>query len=304
MQKKTAKLFLPVLISTLAALIAPQQMVPSGGLCANASPFPTVNGWILSADIQLYFPETLFDYIDGAAEQYFRYSFLDLKVAEYRNAQGDLITVEVYRHRSPVEAFGIYSLEQPPDPAILDIGARGYVQGPTLNFTAGPCYVKIFSYEQGFQTQDILRSFAEGVTKQLDGESSLPAILECFPEQRKRAFSEKYIATDFLGYAFLPSAFTAEYADSSLSFQIFIMASKDTAECRRVLKEYLKAMKLPHAKMHPGRYAFEDPYHGAIALVWKERCIWGLIGLTQEALTEKYLSLTGNLLAEHGFITF
>lgn len=37
------------------------------------------------------------------------YEFQELAVTEYRNAQKASVTVEIYRHSTPTQAFGIYS---------------------------------------------------------------------------------------------------------------------------------------------------------------------------------------------------
>jgi hypothetical protein len=264
--------------------------------------FPSLNGWVLAPSIQHYTPETLFQYIDGAAEQYIRYGFMNLLVGEYRNEFGDLTVVEIYRHSSPVDAFGIYSQEQPADPAIVSIGARAHIQGPTLSFCSGPYYVKVHSYAQGFQTQESLQEFGLAVAGRLNQSDQLPPILDCFPEADKRPYSEKYIADDFLGYAFFPDGFTAEYGDSSHSFQTFIIFSQDSTVAQGMMTEYLQALEYDQEIPLHGRLMIEDPYHGILYLAWKDRCLWGTVGLSDAAIGEEYLDRIGELLMDSHFI--
>jgi len=100
--------------------------------------FPEIEGWKRSGNIQVFTSESLFDYIDGAAELYLSYDFHQLQVAEYHDQEETIITVEVYGHKTPLHAFGIYSQERPREANFLDIGAQGYVEETMLNFVIGP----------------------------------------------------------------------------------------------------------------------------------------------------------------------
>src|SRR3972149_9613743 len=66
--------------------------------------FPEVKGWKQAGKPQAFSPETLYEYIDGAADLYLKYEFQELKVAEYRNDRKASVTVEIYRHKTPNEA--------------------------------------------------------------------------------------------------------------------------------------------------------------------------------------------------------
>jgi hypothetical protein len=292
----------PILLALLWFFCLPTLTLCSGASGSTAFPFSQVRGWVRSPDIQFYFPETLFNYTDGAADQYLRYGFVQLQVAEYRNAEGDLLTVEIYQQGSAVEAFGIYSQEQPTDPMVLAIGGRAHVQVPLLSCFSGPYYVKIFSYAQGFETQQILEQFARTVIEDLDLRGDVPPILACFPSALKQPYSEKYIASDFLGYSFLPAGFTAAYIDSAFSFQMFIIPCTDSAGCLQTLNQYLQQTGQPQTETAYGRLAIQDPYHGTIYLAWRGNHIWGTLGLAGEDLAEGYLLLTENLLIANGFL--
>jgi hypothetical protein len=89
--------------------------------------FPEMAGWKQSGEIQTFLPKTLFEYINGGADLYLTYDFQELKVAEYSNEKKASVTIEVYRHRTPTHAFGIYSQERLPDANFVDIGTQGYM---------------------------------------------------------------------------------------------------------------------------------------------------------------------------------
>jgi len=252
--------------------------------------FPEIKGWKQSGEIQTFSPKTLYEYIDGAADLYLMYDFQALKVAEYQNEKKSSVTVDVYYHKTPIQAFGIYSQERLPDATFIDVGAQGYVESNVLNFLIGPCYVKISSYNTGTQDREILLTFAKNVAEGLGEGGSLPSILSCFPEEGKKKQSEKFINKNFLGYSFLYSAFTADYEITGAKFKLFVIES-DPIECKGMIQKYLQQIGSPAKEVVEGRYTLHDPYQGEIDLYWQGKYIWGIVNTSEPALRLKYLKL-------------
>src|SRR5512143_1768289 len=95
--------------------------------------FPEIRGWQLLDSVQVFSPENLYDYIDGAADLYLTYDFQELKVAEFKRESKETVIVEIYRHCTPQNAFGIYSQERLANADFLDIGEQGYYEEKVLN---------------------------------------------------------------------------------------------------------------------------------------------------------------------------
>ena len=257
----------------------------------NAFVFPQVAGWKQSEEIQTFLPKTLFEYINGGADLYLTYDFQELKVAEYSNGKKASVTVEVYRHRTPTYAFGIYSEERLPDANFVAIGTQGYIEENVLNFLAGSYYVKISGIHTGSDDQEILLSFAKKVAEQLGEKGTLPQILSSFPEEGKVKNSERFIPIKFLGYAFLHSAFTATYQISGTKFEIFVIEGGDGNDCKDMVQRYLQQTGNPEKTVLEGRYKIRDPYHGEIELQWQGKYMWGIVSSTNPDLRSKYLKL-------------
>jgi hypothetical protein len=255
--------------------------------------FPEVTGWRQSGELQTFQPENLFDYIDGAADLYLSYDFQELKVAEYRNEKKASVIVEVYRHRTPTHAFGIYSQERLANANFIDVGTQGYIETNVLNFLVGPYYVKINSYNTGAEDQDILLTFAKKVSENLGEKGSLPSILSSFPEEGKKKNSERFIAIKFLGYSFLHSAFTADYELSGTKFKLFVIEGRDHTECGNMIQKYLQQTGSREKNIIEGRYTIADPYHGEVDLHWQGAYIWGILNVNDSSLRLKYLKLFG-----------
>jgi len=260
------------------------------GVKAQGFKFPEVTGWKQSGEIQTFSPKTLFEYINGAADLYLMYDFQELKVAEYLNEKKASVIVDVYRHKTPTHAFGIYSQERLSDANFINIGAQGYVEKNVLNFVSGPYYVKLNSYNTGAGDEEILLNFSKKVSENLGEKGRLPSILSSFPEEGKKKNSEKFIAKNFLGYSFLHSAFTADYELSGTKFKLFVIES-DRKECKDMIQKYLQQTKSLEKNIAEGRYTISDPYHGEIELHWKGKYIWGILSLNDPSSRSKYLKL-------------
>jgi len=253
--------------------------------------FPEIAGWKQSGEIETFIPKNLYEYINGAADLYLMYDFEELKVAEYQNEKKASVTLDVYRHKTPLLAFGIYSQERLPEANVLNIGVQGYYEKGFLNFLTGPYYVKISTVNTGPEDREVLVAFANKVAENLREKGSFPSILSAFPAEEKQKHSEKFIAKNFLGYAFLHSSFTADYELQAKKFKLFVIEGKNKNECKDMIEKYLQTIKSPRKDTTEGRFILSDPHHGEVDLQWQGRYIWGIININDVDLRSKYLKL-------------
>jgi len=253
--------------------------------------FPSVNDWKQADNIQAFDSSTLYEYIDGGADLYLAYDFEELKVAEYQNDKKASVTVDVYRHRTPTHAFGIYSQERFPGANFIEVGVQGYQEKHALNFLSGNTYVKITSYDTGPEDQAVLLSFAKAVAGNLGEKGAFPSLLAAFPAEGKVKNSEKFMVRKFLGYPFLHSAFSADYEISGKNFRLFIIEGKDQADCRDMMEKYLEQLGMKDKTVAEGQYTLSDAYHGEIDLHWRGARIWGILDLGDPGLRSKYSKL-------------
>jgi hypothetical protein len=284
---KTKRWFLPFLLlgCALGSVLFPGPRALGG----KNIDFPEVSGWRKEGKTQIFSPRTLYEYIDGAADLYLAYEFRELHVAEYRGGKKAGVTVEIYRHQDPTQAFGIYSQERLANGRFLGIGAQGYHEPNVLNFLTGPYYVKITGFNTGEEDEKILLPFAEKVEAMLGEKTPLPRILSSFPPEGKKMNSEKFISKNFLGYSFLHSGYTADYEVAGRKFKIFAIEGQDQEDCRRMMEKYLKQTGKEGPKPSEGIYRLKDTYHGEVDLFWKGNLIWGIVDLKDPQLRSKYL---------------
>jgi hypothetical protein len=275
--------------STFVAVLLAFVLWGGPSLAAGATPFafPAMDGWTLAGRLQVFSPDMLYEYIDGGADLYLKYDFEELQVIEYRKEKMS-VSAEVYRHRDADHAFGIYSQERVPSADFLALGAQGYYENAVCNFIQGGYYVKLSSENTGSDDREILLAFARRISQELPAQTALPAILSAFPSDGKKPNSEKFIAKDFLGYAFFHSGFIADYDRSGQKYQLFVISGDSPDDARAMLGQYLKQIK-QEMNLAEGTYELKDPYQGEMALFWKGKYIWGTMKVTDPGLRSAYL---------------
>jgi len=271
-------------------------LLPVSSSAAQDFQFPDISGWKKSGEVQTFSPKTLYEYINGGADLYLASDFEELKVAEYGNEKKASVIVETYRHRTPRDAFGIYSQERLPDGDFIIIGAQGYIDNNILNFVYGNYYIKLSSFNTGAEDREILQMFAKKMAENSGEKGGLPSILSAFPSEGKKDNSEKYITRNFLGYTFFNSAYTADYELTGKGFKLFLIEAADKNECKSIIQKYFRQIKNPEREVTEGRYTVSDPHHGIIDLFWKGAYIWGAVDLADADLRSKVLkSFEGNI---------
>ena len=255
----------------------------------SGSIFPEIEGWKLTSSDRVYGPSDLWDIIDGAADTYLSYNFLDLHIADYGNDAGISVRVELYRHSTLDNTFGIYSAERSPDYHFINIGSQGYLEEGVLNFLCGYYYVKIASLNHGDEVQNSLIEIAEGIEKKLSQEKNWPVIFQLFPAGAL-AYSERYVSENFLGFEFLHSAFTADYSIEGEEFQVFIIKTENPEGVREMLLKYLSFAKQDN-QILDGCFTIHDPYNGDIDVILKGNILVGIINCDVESTRSEFIKL-------------
>lgn len=228
---------------------------------------PTVEGMESAEPPDSYFPETLFEYINGAAEIYLSYDFKELIVAEYKKSDApDSVAVEIYDMGDLKNSFGIYSAERYPDNEFLSLGTQGYMEEGALNFLVGQYYVKLLCFDCGEKSDELLRVFSERIANRVEDKGGFPPALDAFPEEGRIPNTEKYILRNVLGYKFLHDGFIVSYESGSLSFDCFVIEGNSPEEATGMVKKYLEAKGAESTEEIPLGYWIKDRYYHNIYL--------------------------------------
>lgn len=224
---------------------------------------PEISGWKLSEEPQTYFPGSLFEYIDGAAEAYIGYDFKELIVASYQKSGTETsLTLEIYDMGTPLNAFGIFSSERYPENPEVAIGNAGYLEEEVLNFISGRFYIKLICYNGNDQTADYLKQFAAQVEARIKDKAALPEVFRYFPAEGRVRNSEKYIKRNFMGFDFLQNGYAVIYRHNRAEFDGLVIDCGSPAEAQKRLQkivDFYSAEKYPFRK-EGNRYHQRNAY--------------------------------------------
>ncbi|MBN2135987.1 MAG: hypothetical protein JW737_09670 [Acidobacteria bacterium] len=178
--------------------------------------------------------QSLWEYIDGAAEIYNQYGFEMMQIKRYnhKTVKNAEITLEIYRMKDPINAFGIYSYERSGIKEFLDIRQEGYYVKDALTFWRGNYYVKLTQFGFDDPNGDLLKKMAMEISELIADATPPPAAINMFPDRKNTKPTAVYIAGNLLGLEMLGDGFQADYQMEGKSYKLFLKLIKDedTAE--------------------------------------------------------------------------
>lgn len=260
---------------------------------------PELNSWKLSESPQNYVPGTLYEYINGAAEIYLSYNFIELTVAQYQEEKSRAnMTVEIYDMGSGKNSFGIYSAERYPESRFIPAGIQGYMEEGVLNFLIDKYYIKLLCFDGEVQSEEFLEVFAHEIAKKVMDKGRFPELLAAFPKENLLPNTEKYFLNNFLGYDFFHDGYLANYKLGENEFDCWFIEGKSPEDAQSMLNMYLAAKKKESTEERSFGYFVKDPYYHNIYLARVGNYVCGVMKIKGgfEETGEKYLrSLIQNL---------
>jgi hypothetical protein len=239
-------------------------------------------GWGRTATLERFAGDSLFEYIDGAAEMYHKYDFVEVTVARYLKDEAT-ITADVYFFEGPDKAFGMYTTLRPDEPDTVSLGAEGFSFGPNLVFVKGSHLVNVYTYDDFEGAVPAVRSVATALEGGLPGTSVKPAMFSRFPERGRVPFTEKIFAEGFLGHGFLTDVYTVDCAAGDERVRLFITPDPGGAKFGRLLETAdVKPDTMPGWKdevfEQTESLQFIHDYHGEVVAGWQAGKMAGVVG--------------------------
>jgi len=291
--KKYFKIFLPIIL-VIFVLNMEGIMFNKKEISSLRSLLSEFGSWKFSEAHQNYVPGTLFEYINGAAESYLAYNFVELIVGQYKiEGSEPTLSVEIYDMGNGKNSFGIYSIERFPDSQFISLGNQGYMEEGTLNFIVGKYYIKLLCYDCGEESEKLLKLFSQEVVKRVKDKGQLPPLLRIFPGKGLIQNSEKFFLRNFMGYSFFHDGYLANYKLEGLEFDCFFIEGENAENAQEMLMQYLeKKGKQSVQKISTG-YRIKDRYYRNIYLARIKNYLCGVrkIKNEYEELGERFLGV-------------
>ncbi len=158
-----------------------------------------INGWTVAEEDNLYDPETIFDYINGAGEIYRAYNFKSLLARQYSREGQPNIIADLFDMGSAKDAYGIFthSLEEED----VSIGQGATYMGGLLSFWKDRFFVSLYAEEETEEAKEALFSLAKEVAVSIKDEGQIPDIISFFPpenlDRTKIRYFHSYIILNY-----------------------------------------------------------------------------------------------------------
>ncbi len=260
-----------------------------------------LSGWQMQGAPYAYQPDKLYQYIDGAADQFIAYGFKKLCGAEYicKTDKQESLVIDVYDMGSQLSAFGIYTSKKDPASASPGIGAESFGNDQYVAFYKDRFYVEIQPRISSANNRLIPQQAARLVAQKISGTSMRPALLKVFPEADKIAGSENYIVGGILGHAFLPQGVVSEYHSNGEAVKAFVAPFPSPSGAQAAFEQYkqfLSALGKPVEQNNTvGERSFcaPEPYHKNI-IVAQQGCF--VAGITDLSSPQQGMLLLKNII--------
>jgi hypothetical protein len=216
---------------------------------AGAAPAPAAKGEPLEiklaglkpmSDTEFYSADNLFEKIDGRAPAYLNFNFQNLRCRSFSvvGSAGSFVDVYEYRFDTPVNAFGMFSLERDPKGEPLAFAPDGYASGMGFFFRQGPRYVQVTASDQNAKTLELAKAIAENRAKNLPSDDTGLDARRRLPVTGLDPASVQFVQENAQGQAFLKNVFQASYDFAGKKLPFFLMVTTP-ADAAAAWKSYL-----------------------------------------------------------------
>ncbi len=185
----------------------------------------------LMSKTEFYSPENLYEKIDGRAPAYLGFNFQQLRCRSFAvvGAEGSFVDVFEFRMDTPMNAFGIFSLERDPKAGPLEFVTDGYAGEMGFFFRQGAVYVQVIASDRNVKTMAAARAIAGNRAKLLPADDRGLAARRRLPADGLIAESVSFVPENAQGQAFLKEVFQANYRFDGKTLPFFVMAATPQA---------------------------------------------------------------------------
>jgi len=247
----------------LGAVLLGASMAASGA----APSCDLVPAWSQHGAARSYVADNLFEYMDGNAEGYLLYGFVNMHGVSCEKA-GITLLIDVSEFADGDSAYGMYCANRDLRQPETKLGMGGQIVPRRAIFSKGKFYVEIAVNQEGDHTA-VLEQWTAALASHIDGSSDPPAALAWFPPGQQ---SLRLVPESVLGIRLLQRGYVGKYA----SGKAFVVTEESPAAAAAVM-EKLRARfgTVSPAKIADDAFQASDRYLGRICIFRKGRMVAG-----------------------------
>jgi hypothetical protein len=270
--------------------------------------------WTKKDSPRTYDRDHLFEYINGGADIFLEYGFVEVVTQEY--VKGDIsFVVEIYQMEDPEAAFGIYSFSRDHRAPSLAVGADGTRTDYQIAFYQSNYYVVVHTFSKEQEIKKDMLAFAGSIAAKIPRKGGIPSLIKYLPQDNLIVRSEKLVKgilgfnnlhyltddEDIFGLTTGNKGVFANYELEGNAFLFFLLECKTPRKVQEVLlaleKFYEKKGEVTQLRWEKGSggFSFKDPKGKYQMVKVKGRFLAALFDAPgeQEALIILRKSLTG-----------
>jgi hypothetical protein len=174
---------------------------------------------------EVYSPETLYEKINGRAPAYLDFGFRELQCRTFAvvDQPEEFVDVFVFTMGSPLDAFGIYSMENVGAGKALDFVSDGVRDDLGCYFRRGDAYVQVNGSSDSASVQQLVNKVARELAVRLPANEQGLQAKEALSLEGMREETMTYISENAYGQETLRGVFEAEIERGGSVFRVFVM---------------------------------------------------------------------------------
>jgi hypothetical protein len=271
-------ILLPLLIATTGCGSAPTPTaLPVDSPVAPELP---ATEWSPVGEPRTYDAGNLWDAINGAADGYIAYGFVRLTIQDHAS-DGARASVEIFDQGKPINAFGVFRRDRPPESIPIAAGAEALITPPHhCAMLVGAHYVQAHALEGALDEAGCRGLFAS-LLESLPGPRELPDELDLLPPADRIPGSEGFTVESYLGLGELKDCIHAEYrgANDATAFEIFACIETEGRDGAAIWNE-LEAKWQPVPSSGSPALHRNVPYTGEVVTIRTAAGILGVAGVS------------------------
>jgi hypothetical protein len=153
-----------------------------------------IDNWNKSSDFAVYDSDDLYTYINGGAELYISYQFINLVSLFYVNEEDEEINIDIFDMGSSQNAYGVFSHSRETTDDFVGTNIESEYAGGLLTFWKGQYYVSILAYPETESKKLVVQELARKISERIQGASVTPQLVGLLPEEGLQPYSIKYFS--------------------------------------------------------------------------------------------------------------
>lgn len=163
-----------------------------------------ISGWKAVSEDQVFDPETIFNYINGAGEVYRSYNFRLLFARRFQQPEKPDLVVDLFDMGTSYDAFGVFTHDREGEK--VEIGQMGVYKGGLLSFWKNRFFVSVYAEDETQETKEAVLELGRQIALRIETEGRLPDLLDFLPEAGLDKETVRYFHTHhILNYHFFIS---------------------------------------------------------------------------------------------------